>query len=297
MSLTAWRTFLEVCRLGSLSAAAGELGFSQSAISRQISALERQVGASLLERQPRGVRPTAAGEAFRHHARLVVNESDRAVRAAREVGAGTARLAIGATPSTSAGIVPVALRELVRRHGRVAWTLGAGLTAELEGRVVSGDLDLAVVTDAPPGLAPDPHLTRHPLGTDEMRVLVPQDHPLARSRRRVALAALQDELWVEDNEGSAALLRGAAVHAGFEPRLDLAAADLPGKAAMVAAGHAVALVPGVLVPALRPDVTAVRVTDPPTRGIFASVAAAPATSGVHLDDLVACLRRALRSLA
>ncbi|MGH3206704.1 MAG: helix-turn-helix domain-containing protein, partial [Trebonia sp.] len=58
MWLNAWRTFVTVCRLGSLSAAAAELGYTQSAVSRQIAGLERQVGAPLVERHARGIRTT-----------------------------------------------------------------------------------------------------------------------------------------------------------------------------------------------------------------------------------------------
>ncbi|MGW2849372.1 LysR family transcriptional regulator, partial [Streptomyces sp. NPDC001274] len=110
MDLTVWRTFVTVCRLGSLSAAAAELHHTQSAVSRQISGLERQVGASLMERHARGVRPTAAGEAFLRHARATLNEADRAVRAARDAGHGSAArpLTVGATPSLAAGVVPEA---------------------------------------------------------------------------------------------------------------------------------------------------------------------------------------------
>src|SRR5262250_2849915 len=99
MPLNAWRTFVTVCRLGSLSAAAAELGYTQSAVSRQIAALERQVGVPLAERHARGVRPTAAGEAFRYHAQAAVNEAERAIRAARDARAGSpARpLTVGAT--------------------------------------------------------------------------------------------------------------------------------------------------------------------------------------------------------
>jgi DNA-binding transcriptional LysR family regulator len=111
MALTAWRTFVTVCRLGSLSAAATELGYTQSAVSRQIAGLERQVGAPLVERHARGVRPTAAGEAFRRHAQTAVNEAERAIRAARDARDGSTRpLAIGATPSLAAGVVPAAMR-------------------------------------------------------------------------------------------------------------------------------------------------------------------------------------------
>ncbi|MFD5470265.1 LysR family transcriptional regulator [Streptomyces sp. NPDC127105] len=268
MTLTSWRTFVTVCRLGSLSAAADELGYTQSAVSRQIAGLEREFGVPLVERHARGVRPTPAGEVFRRHATAALTEADRAVRAVRDLrdGAPVRPLAVGATPSLAAGIVPVAIRRLLDTAGPVRWSLSPGLSLELYDRVVSGDLDLAVVTDAPPGLPDDPRLERRFLGMDEMVVVLPLGHPLAGGAP-VRVQALADQTWVEDNEGSAALLRQHAARAGVTARIDLAAADLPGKLALVAAGHAIALMPGVLGGALRADVTTVALVDPPTRGI------------------------------
>ena len=288
MVLPAWRTFLAVHRLGSLSAAAVELGYTQSALSRQVAALERDIGVALLERRARGVVATPAGSVFAQHARGVLAAADRAMHATRQAAAGRSVVAVGATPSAAAGLVPVALRGL-----DAAWSLTTGLTAELEELVADGALDLAVVTDAPPGLAADARLERHRLGEDVMRVVVPHDHPAAASAPAGAagaagaagpagaagaagpagLADFAAEVWAEDNEGSAALLRSAAAAAGFAPRVELAAADLAGKVALVAAGHAVALVPGLLVPALRRDVVAIAVRDAPRRGIHATVAA------------------------
>lgn len=159
-----------MCRLGSLSAAAAELGYTQSAVSRQIAGLERQLGVSLVQRHARGVRPTPAGEVFRHQAHLAVNEADRAVRAARDArdGALSRPLAVGATPSLAAGIVPTAIRRLLDRAGPLQWSLLPGLSAQLHDRVIAGDLDVAVVTDAPPGLPHDPRNERRFLGMDEM---------------------------------------------------------------------------------------------------------------------------------
>ncbi|WP_166355424.1 LysR family transcriptional regulator [Phytoactinopolyspora limicola] len=272
MTLTAWQTYLAVCRLGSLTAAASELGYTQSAVSRQIHTIERLAGVPLLRRHARGVAPTAAGDAFRHHARVVVTEADRAVRSARAAAAGpdAHTLAVGATPSTAASIVPAALRELPGDGDQVIWTLLPGLTAELEVMVGAGDLDVAVVTDAPPGLTDDPRLVRHPVGVDEMCVIVPAGHRCA-GLDEVSIGEFIGETWVEDNDGSAALLRRTAVRAGFEPRIDMAAVDLMGKMALVAAGHAVALIPGVMAPTVRRDVSTVRLADPPRRGIYATV--------------------------
>ena len=270
MPLNAWRTFLAVCRLGSLSAAAAELGYTQSAVSRQIAGLEQQVGVPLLERHARGIRPTAAGEAFRHHAQATVNAAERAVHAARDAGDGSpARpLAIGATPSLAAGVVPAAMRRLLDEAGPLPWTLAPGLTGELHERMVNSELDVAVVTDAPPGLPSHPRLERRVLGIDEMIVALPAGHPLAGSGR-VRIESLAGETWAEDNEGSAALLRQHAARAGVTARIDHNSADLPGKIALVATGHAIALVPGVLASTLRPDVTTVALVNPPTRGIYA----------------------------
>ncbi|MEV8289707.1 LysR family transcriptional regulator [Streptomyces niveus] len=269
MDLAVWRAFVTVCRVGSLSAAAAELNHTQSAVSRQIAGLERQLGVPLVERHARGVRPTPAGEVFRRHALATLHEADRAVRAVRDVRDGVCDrpLAIGATPSLAAGIVPEAVRGLLKQTGSIRWSLLPGLSAQLHGRVIAGDLDIAFVTDAPPGLAVDPRVDRRFLGLDEMVVVLPADHPLA-GRGPLRFEALADEIWVEDNDGSAALLRQHAARAGAGARIDLTAADLPGKLALVATGHAIALIPGVLTSTLRADVTAVGLVDPPTRGVY-----------------------------
>ncbi|MEW1861896.1 LysR family transcriptional regulator [Streptomyces sp. NPDC088194] len=270
MDLLVWRAFVTVCRLGSLSAAAEELGHTQSAVSRQIAGLERRLGVPLVERHARGVRPTPAGEVFRRHALVALNEAERAVRAVRDLRDGVAGrpLAVGATPSLAAGVVPAAIRRLLDAEGPLGWSLSPGLSADLHDRVAAGDLDVAVVTDAPPGLPDDPRVERRFLGVDAMVVVLPAGHPRA-GRGPVPVEALAGETWVEDNDGSAALLRRHAARAGVTARIDLTAADLPGKIALVATGHAVALIPGVLRSALRTDVTTVALVDPPTRGVYA----------------------------
>jgi DNA-binding transcriptional LysR family regulator len=269
MELTVWRTFVTVCRLGSLSAAAAELNHTQSAVSRQIAGLEQQLGVPLIERHARGVRPTPAGEVFQHHALATLNEADRAVRAARDLrdGAFSRPLTVGATPSLAAGIVPEAIRRLLEQAGPIGWRLLPGLSEQLHNRVIDGDLDIAAVTDAPPGLPDDPRVERRFLGLDDMVVVLPVGHPQA-GRGPVHIQTLADQTWVEDNDGSAALLRQHAARAGVSARIDLTAADLLGKLALVATGHAIALVPGVLTCALRTDVTTVALVDPPTRGIY-----------------------------
>lgn len=270
MSLTPWQSFVAVCRLGTISAAATELGFTQSAVSRQLAALEREVGARLVERSSRGVELTDAGAAFHAHAISVVHEADRAVRAAREGRRDIRPIVVGAVPSQSAGTVPAAVRDLRTEHPEVRWRLVTDLSRGLQERLIAGEIDVAVVTDAPPGLREDPRLTRTRVGTDQMVVVLPRGHALAhRTSSGVAIEELDGETWADDNEGSAALLRQHAARHGVEAPVDLIAADLPSKVALVATGHAIALVPSSLTQALRADVVAIPLADAPARGLHA----------------------------
>jgi DNA-binding transcriptional LysR family regulator len=101
-----------------------------------------------------------------------------------------------------------------------------------------------------------------------MVVVLPAGHHLAGSGP-ARIETLAGETRAEDNEGSAALLRQHAARAGVIARIDLNAADLPGKIALVATGHAIALIPAVLATTLRADVTTLPLVNPPTRGIYA----------------------------
>jgi DNA-binding transcriptional LysR family regulator len=292
MSLVQWSSFVEVCRTGSIGGAAATLGYTQSAVSRQVAALEAELQVRLLERLPRGVRPTAAGTALLHHAQIVVNEAARGREAVRRAADGAVQLSIGAVPSAASTVVPAALRKLAAR-GPVQWSIVPGVTGDLLSMVRAGEVDLAVVTDAPPGLPSDAHVRLTHVGDDEMVVVVPAGHALAGRTRPSGLADLRDEHWLEDNAGSEALLRSMAARSGFEPVVDRAATDLPTKVGLVAAGHGVALVPGLLVSGLRADVRVVRLRDAVRRGIFVLEAAEVDGHGEFVAALRSAVGRAL----
>ncbi len=288
-TITAWRTFVEVCRLGTFSAAGTALGYTQSAVSRQLAGLERDLGVGLLERRPRGVRPTAAGREVLRHAQSMVHAEAQARRAA-VAAHDQRRLSVGAIPSASGWLLPEAFRAVRADHPHVGLTLRTGSSADLEDQLELGTVDLAVISDYPPGLPVRHGLTRTELLRDPVHLIVPASHPLAAYDGPVGLGSLRDETWVEDNPGSAAILERATAAAGFTPRLDFEAGDLLGKVAMVAAGHAVALVPGLLVAALPEGVAACRLSDGPTRTVYASRVERVDPDPL-LDDLVAACRR------
>lgn len=281
-SLVPWSTFVEVSRATSLSAAASVLGYTQSAISRQIAGLERDIGVPLLERGARGVRLTDAGAALLPHARLVVAEAERGRRAATSARPG-AHLALGAVPSAALGFVPAVLRGLTDPP---PWTMLTDLTPRLVAHVAAGELDLAVITDSPPGLPTAAGVVTRHMFDDVMGVVLPAGHRLAH-RRRVGIAMLADELWIEDNPGSQALLQELAARHHVALRVDRSTSDLMTKIALVAAGHGVAMAPRTLAPALRADVRFVALTAAPRRGVHVAT-----RTGRHdLEPLMTALAR------
>ncbi len=266
MSLTHWNAFVEVCRTGSIRAAAEATGFTQPGLSRQVAALEREVGVRLLDRGPRGVTPTAAGHALLPHARLVVSEARRGRDSAVVATTRPAHLVLGAVPSATASLVPRAIARL-RHSGGPEVTVVSRVTPVLAPMVVGRELDAAVVTDAPPGLPRDGDLRAVHLGDDESVVVASAGHPLAGADR-VDVRLLADETWIEDNAGSEVMVRQLAARAGFEPRVSFSADDLIGKTGMAAAGLGVALVPDLMLAALPSDLAVLRLKRPPRRGIY-----------------------------
>ena len=188
--------------------------------------------------------------------------------AARTATDRPASLVLGAVPSATASLVPQAISRL-RESGGPDVTVISRITPQLGPMVVSRELDAAVVTDAPPGLPRDPELRAVHLGDDESVVVAAADHPLA-GKDRVDVRLLASETWIEDNVGSEIMVRQLAARAGFEPRISFTADDLIGKTGMAAAGLGVALVPDLLVPALRPDLAVLRLKRPVRRGIYLS---------------------------
>jgi DNA-binding transcriptional LysR family regulator len=283
MPLTPWNAFVEVCRTGSIRAAAEATGFTQPGLSRQVAALEREIGVRLLHRGARGVTPTAAGTALLPHARLVVNEARRGREAARTATDRPATLILGAVPSATASLVPRALGAL-RAGGGPECTVISRITPELGPMVLNRELDAAVVTDAPPGLPRDAGLRTTHLGDDEVVVIAEPGHPLA-GEQRVDLRRLADATWIEDNIGSETMLRQLAARAGFEPHISTIADDLLAKTGLVAAGLGVAIVPDLLIPSLRADLAILRLKRPMHRGIYLI----SRTDRTGLDDVVAAL--------
>src|ERR671916_548173 len=187
----------EVAARGSFSAAAESLSFTQSAISQQVAALERETGTKLVERGARGIRLTEAGEVLVKHADAVLARLSCAEEELQALaGLRGGRLRMSTFQSAGATLVPRAVAAFHRRYPDVELALTQAEPEEATQLLRAGELDLAIVYDfdgMPGGL--DDALDSVHLIDDRYDLLLARDHPLA-DRSRVKMSDLAEERWV-----------------------------------------------------------------------------------------------------
>jgi len=278
MDTAALAVFREVARLGSFTAAAKTLRYTQSAVSRQVAALEADLGIELFERLPRGVRPTPAGQALLGHADAVL---DRLAAARRELeaigGLGAGGLRIGAFPSAVVSLVPQAMARLRAEHPGVALALTEGLTRGLVAAVAAGDLDVAVVSS--PGKPPGVRLRK--LMDDPLLVALPAGHRLA-GRRSVRPAELADEDWIAGQRSAQDTL--IALGSDFLPPIRHVVAEWSAKQGMVAAGLGVTLIPSLAVRGTRKDLALVALHPQEPRPVYVATSRTPSPAVQAFSD-------------
>lgn len=146
MDLRQMRSFVRVVELGSMSRAALDLDLVQSALSQQISRLESELSARLLQRTSRGVTPTDAGVAFYRQAQLALRHVDEAMRAAREARV-SGSVSIGLAPTTAAVLGLPLMQAMRERHPDVRLHLVEAMSGHLSHMLNTRQLDLAVLFD------------------------------------------------------------------------------------------------------------------------------------------------------
>jgi DNA-binding transcriptional LysR family regulator len=260
LTLTGFRVLREVAIRGSFTAAAASLGYTQSAVSRQVATLEAAAGTPLCERTARGVRLTDAGGRLLRRARTVLEEIEAAQRELEGVSETAAgRLRVGAFPTAVAALLPRAMAAFRVRRPAVEVSLREGSSPSQLRRLVSGAADLAVVGVLPEGRPTrDRRLVLEQLLDDPLLLAVGSDHPLAR-RRSVDLDDLASERWIAGSAKANDTFLGAWKWADWQPRVDYIAREWTAKLGLVAAGLGVTLVPGLAAAAVRRDVALVRI--------------------------------------
>ena len=268
----------EVAAKGSFSAAAESLSYTQSAVSQQIAALEREAGARLVERNARGVRLTEAGQVLVGHAEAIFSRlADAEAELEALSGLRAGRLSLVAFPSAGATLMPEAIARFRERHPGVELTLSPGEPDEAAAAIKSGEADIAldiVSTWRKPG---NDGLQRTQLLDDPMYVVLPAGHAQAK-RRRIRLEDLAEESWLLGSSGASCpdseILLRACQAAGFEPRIGFHSDDYSAIQGFVAAGVGVSLIPDLALITVRDDVVVRSLgARPPVRRIQAITSA------------------------
>jgi DNA-binding transcriptional LysR family regulator len=261
------RTFVAVARYGSFSAAAVELGYTQSAVSQHIAALEGDLKTPLLSRRP--VALTDAGARLLEHAEpLLLRLAAARADVTRLAASPATALVVGASALTAAGFAAT-LAGVRSARPLTSVTVRVLERAAIVAKVADGTLDLGLVDGiaAPtdplhlPDVGP---LTALAVAQEPLAVLLPYGHPLS-GRPGLHLADLADARWIDAPETAMPLdrLRAASGSDGYRPSLRYEGTDVRGLIALAAAGHGLALLPesvvrgvaGVAVPLTVPRLT------------------------------------------
>lgn len=265
----------EVVAQGSFSAAAGVLGYTPSAISQQIGALERETGMTLVERGGSRVRATRAGEALVRHTEVILARLAAAEAELAEL-AGRARrhLTVAAFSSATAVLLPPAVARFRAAHPEVEFELRLADPDDGVAMLRAGTADMALILEVPEETGPEyPGILSEPILADVMHALLPASHRLAASP--VTLADLAGEHWIMGSKtgtcADARVLLGACRRAGFEPRVAFQSDDYPAIQGLVAAGVGVSLIPQLATAHPREDVAILPLASPtPCRTIAAA---------------------------
>jgi DNA-binding transcriptional LysR family regulator len=287
------RVLKEVAYRGSFSAAAESLSYTQSAVSQQIAALEAETGLALLERHPRGVTLTAAGQTLVAHAEGIIARLEAADEAMSAIaGLRGGRLRMASFPTAGATLMPLAIATFRSSHPDVELTLAEGEPEDVAPRLRAGEFDLALLFEFEGQSPLQGDMTRIELLQDPMHLALPREHPLA-DRPRIRLAELESEAWVQTSRSSACALQVVrSCHAaGFEPNVAFESDDYQTVQGLVAAGVGVALIPQLALSAGRENIVIRSLSPtPPVRQVIAAspsgarlVPAAPAMLSILHD--------------
>jgi DNA-binding transcriptional LysR family regulator len=294
VSLTALRVFRAVAEQGTFTAAAASLGYTQSAVSRQIAAIERVAGAELLERRRDGVRLTAAGLVVMRRATRVLDEIDATARELSGLPGQTGTVRLGWFPSAGAVLLPQALVALRRTDPGLHIVSREGSTPALVRALRAGSLDLAVLASAPPFRPPDaesPPLVLRTLTERALCLALPAAHPLARGDF-VDVADLRGQRWIAGSSSGEDRLMG--VWPGLDERPEIAhtARDWLAKLHLVAAGCGLTTVPPALTRAAPPGVRILPVRGGPQEQRRLFLARLPHPPSEPVTRVAAALRAA-----
>src|ERR687893_1002567 len=241
MDLVRLRVIEAVGRLGSVTAAARELHYSQPSVSHHLARLEAETGAQLLQRVGRGIRLTPAGQLLADRAAEIIGRIDAAgAELSAHVGLNAGRVRLAAFASANGSLVPAAMATMAKRYPSLEISLTDTHPLDALELLRTGKVEVAIIFRYDE-TEPEPTGVRlHHLLDDSVYVL--------STRRERGLGTLRDATWIAGCERCRSHLLTLCADAGFDPRIGYSSDDMVVMQALVAAGLGVATQAG---PSLR----------------------------------------------
>ncbi|WP_029069473.1 LysR family transcriptional regulator [Jonesia quinghaiensis] len=286
------RVLLELQRRGTLADVATALHQTPSAISQQLTHLEREAGTPLLRKVGRRVQLTPAAHTLATYAAHIIDLLDQAHADVTQADAAlTGTVNVAAFQSAVLAFMPEALRILATQHPNLRVTMSQREPETALRGAWTRDFDLVIAEQYPGHAAPwHPELDRMELTTDAIRLAVPEVFAQEGHRPVTSLADANDVPWVMEPRGAASRhwAEQACRQAGFEPDVRFETADLQAHLALIASGNAVALLPGLMTLNPPAGVQLIDLPGRPRRTVFTAVRTAITGRGSIIE-----LRRTL----
>jgi DNA-binding transcriptional LysR family regulator len=231
--------FHAVAQAGGISRGAERLHVSQPAVSKQIKELEDALGISLLERLPRGSRLTDGGKLLAQYVQRMAVIEEETARAIEEFrGLKRGRLAVGASTTIGAYLLPQVFGEFHRQHADIELQLEIANTETIQNQLMEGSIEVGLTE----GLMEAEHLDSEVFHEDELVAIAPRGHPLLKQRRVTARELCREPFILrEAGSGTRAVVERALGKRGLtvKPVLSLASPEAIKRAVIAGVGVAI----------------------------------------------------------
>ncbi len=262
MNLEQLRSFVEVAREGNFTRAAERLNLAQPSLSRQIGALELDLGAELFRRARGGSTLTVAGESLLPLARRMLADADSVRRELGELaGLERGRVRLGATPTLCISLVAEVLLAFHADHPAIELHLSEQGSRRLLDELAAGELDLALITTS--DAASTERFTVTPLLVEELVVISSAAAPAISTQEAITLAAVAElpQVVFSPTYDLRSTTDSAFAAAGLSPNVVLEGVEMDALLRFVERGLGIAIVPAMVL-IDRPGLRAVRLAAP-----------------------------------
>jgi DNA-binding transcriptional LysR family regulator len=297
VNLEQLRSFVTVARLGNFTRAADELHLAQPSLSRQIAALEQDLGSELFVRARGGSSLTVAGESLLPLARRMLADAESVRRELAELaGLERGRVRLGATPTLCISLVAEVLSAFHADHPAIELSLSERGSRRLLDELASGELDLALVTTSDDRSAERFSLT--PLLVEELVVISSAASPPITSEATIGLAAVAElpQIVFSSSYDLRGTTDAAFAAAGLQRDVVLEGAEMDAVLRFVERGLGVAIVPAMVL-IDRPGLRSVRLTEPRLTRTISLARPADVAATRAVDVMQSTISRTARSLA